>query len=562
MKNFTLHHTFTHPPKMKFILNSDYSNLKNIIYETHTTIPLTTVIANLKAIYNPKIKIKNTIYTEEQLYNTLNKCIISLTEFRVYYSRYIKPKQLKTKIKQTFLKNQNKNKQDFITHYYDIINRIEKALGKELYFNDSAQNYRIIDENISKYYYYIYTNQKSKIVCRYLPLKNIKASANIVKYKNNYWLKQHTYVVKNSNELTDFIPHTFTNKWKECNRCTKKHTIDYPFIYNKLTKTKICKTCDTELISYVQPSFTKENIFHSDYHSSRSNFKFIPCYNKDENQLHLGLELETELIFSNAEQRRSLLYNFWTALNKKDIVFEKDGSLNTKGIECITNPMTLSYAKSYWNPIAANFLATKTLGIRSGFIDNKVDENHAYWGIHLTSERAQWSNFQVAKLMNFMYNRENQIFLNFIFQRNMNYGSTAIGTPNTYNLEENPSKIYNKQFIIDKGNKNNVTYTVRNTTINLTKPKLIEIRAFQTTNKVNEILKNMQFINALWNWLKSDNCNMTPLAKNFLDWVMNLDKNNRKTYKDLIEYNQCPTFEFLDIQKRELQILPNPFVKK
>lgn len=560
MKHFTLNMTFKYPPKMKFILNSDYTNLKNIIYEKQTIIPLTTVIAQLKAKYNPKIK--NTTYNEEQLYKALNKCIISLAEFRVYYSRHIKPKQLKTKIKQNLLKNQDKNTQDFITHYYDIISRIEKALGKELYFNDSSLDYRIIDESVTRYYYYVHINQKLKIACKYVPLKSIKVSMNIVKYKNNYWLKHHTYAVKNSNDLTDFIPHTFTTKWKECNRCTKKYTIDYPFVYNKLIKTKVCKICNTELISYVQPSFTEENIFHSQYHSSRSNFKFIPCYNKNENQLHLGLELETELLFNTAEQRQTLLYVLWTALNKKDIVFEKDGSLNARGVECITNPMTLSYAKNYWNPIAANFLRTNTLGIRSGFINNKVDKDHAYWGIHLTSERAQWSNFEVAKLMNFMYNQENQTFLNFIFQRNMNYGSFEIGIPNTYNLKENHSKVYNKQFIINKVNKHKVTHTTRSTTINLTKPNFIEIRAFQTTNKVSEILKNMQFINALWNWLRSNNCNMTPLAKNFLDWVMNLDKNNRKTYQDLIKYIQHPTFEFLNIKKKELQILPNPFVKK
>jgi len=489
--------------------------------------------------------------------------ITSLTEFRSIYNaqfpKKAKPKKFKT-TKSKYLSYINPNEQlnfesnislDFTITFYDIFSRIEQFLGTQLIYHSDTKTLLPI-EFFKEVIYTNITSLEKKPFIKFV-LDDYSLNSDYFRSHNNkiYHKTCFTKVYTASDLSTSKIKFIWEKHiTKICNSCEMAFEKTVPFYYNKLQDEQTCASCSKEANKYKQPIYSVENIANNQYHSSRLGFKFEICKIGNENSIPIGMELETELKIKDYKTNKSrIAFALWNALNCKDIVFEKDGSLNSAGIEIITNPMTLEYARKYWEH-GKVALANLTNGIYSGLPEYKqVDDETQWWGIHLTTARKYWTDISIIKLQNFLFNKENKSFLQLIAQRTHNYGGNEIGY-----------RSITKSFYIDRSKKPNCGEKIighnRHTSINITKSQLIEFRFFQNSNETDIILKNYDFITALNLWLTTQQTELHPKYMDFLNWLNNPIQIKR--FKYLIKYLKQPYHTIRLPLKNELESKINP----
>lgn len=539
-------------------------------YPTSKLLPL---LRSYKNIYQEYKNLKSSIREPDKLLSLFSKkltplgasichIIISLTEFRSVYNiqfpKKAKPKKFITTKHQYLSENHIEHtifyseiSIDFTLNFYDIFSRIEKILGTKLIYNKEKKTLTPI-EFFEEVIFINPIGASKKPFIKLVPIENTINNENFKKHNNHtYHRNCFTQVYTASDLSTSKSKFAWENyRIKKCSTCERpfEHTVS--FYYNKLHDEKTCAVCFNEANKYSQPRYSLDNITSNQYHSNRLGFKFSICKLDNENSIPIGMELETELKIKDYKATKShIAFALWNALDRKDIVFERDGSLNSAGIEIITNPMTLEYARKYWEHGKAA-LANLTNGIYSGLPEYKqVDDETQWWGIHLTTARKYWTDISIIKLQNFLFNKENKSFLQMIAQRTHNYGGFEIGT-----------RSLAKPFYIDKSKESNcgekVIGTNRNTSVNITKSKLIEFRFFQNSNETDIILKNYDFITALNLWLTTQQTELHPKYMDFLNWLNNPIQIKR--FKYLIKYLKQP-YHIIRLPLRdELESKRNP----
>lgn len=426
----------------------------------------------------------------------------------------------------------------FIAHGYDVKKRIEKLLGFQLIqdpFTNQWWPHFMFTKMISTF--------KNKPIYTYVLTEQLKKVA--FEYESRWYDVNCAVEVFDANRTTrQRIPNFFKNRFHTCKHCLSIFHRKVPMQYNNQLDARCCPTCHEVLTNYKQPQWNIENIYHPNYHSNRSGWQFTVCRLEHEDSIPIGLELETEFMTHKFNRsRQHLAYELWQALGKKDIIFERDGSLNDSGIECITNPMTAEYARVYWGN-ARKELEELTNGIYSGVPGYNQEFPTTGWGAHMTFARKYWSDVALAKFTNFTTNSDhNQDFMQIIAQRLVNWQGGSIGGKMNNKKSTNQFP-YNKNA---KGPGEKIIGGSRANSVNLSKQKLVEIRMFQSVNTYLELMKNYDFITAMHVWLMNYPVSFQPTAKEFVDWLCEKGETERhKRFKYLIKYLQLPVFRIRD----------------
>lgn len=432
----------------------------------------------------------------------------------------------------------DKAQEQYLVHAYDVKKRIERLIGFQL-VQDPQTNMWWPHFAFTK----VVSTFKNKPI--YIWMSNDLAKKQTFQYEGKTYDTQCAIQAFNAEKRERIlIPSFFKNRYHSCKHCGTQYQRTVPLRVNKNIDARCCPGCSKMLDQYKQPQWNVENIYHNAYHSNRSGWQFTICRLEHEDSLPIGLELETEFMTNKLNKTRNqLVYELWTALGRKDIVFERDGSLNESGVECITNPMTAEYARVYWGN-ARKELETLTNGIYSGVPGHAQGHQTNSWGAHLTFARKYWSDVALAKFTNFMTNSEtNQDFVQAMAQRVSNYQGNTIGTKQV-NKKANAQFPYNKNAI---GPGEKIIGGPRASSINLTKQKLVEVRMFQTVGTYLELMKNYDFLTAMHVWLMNYPVSFQPSAKDFVEWLCEKGQAERhKRFKYLIKYLQQPEFRIRD----------------
>jgi len=209
-------------------------------------------------------------------------------------------------------------------------------------------------------------------------------------------------------------------------------------------------------------------------------FDYKPNYGiPDEGARNFGVELE--LVCKKIQQEIEKSNNFSEKFQEEidelaeetypafssDCIFKKDGSLDAASWEIVTKPLSLSGQKEFWTPQIFKYLISKGL----------ISYNTKCCGMHVHVSRKSLSLLQIAKLVKFIYNKENYKFIKKIAQREeKGYAEFSSNKSFSYVKDKNASKY---------------------SAINLCNENTIEFRLFKGTLNHNAFHKNLEFCDAL-----------------------------------------------------------------
>lgn len=192
-----------------------------------------------------------------------------------------------------------------------------------------------------------------------------------------------------------------------------------------------------------------------------------------------------------------------------------DGSLNA-GVEIVTNPITFAEQQAFWTPEKFDFLE------KEGFISYSAE--HA--GIHIHVSKSSISALQLAKIIKFIYSKDNRPFIKKIAQREEKQYAE---------FSERKSCAYVKRGQ-GMGNK----YTA----VNLAPRDTVEFRLFRGTLNHRAFHKNLEFVHALIDFCSPTMYSIreTEIWWNFMNYV----RLNKDKYKNLYSYCQDKQMECTD----------------
>lgn len=203
----------------------------------------------------------------------------------------------------------------------------------------------------------------------------------------------------------------------------------------------------------------------------------------DKDDVYLGIELEVERS-SGAISIRDMAER----IEQDFLYFKRDGSLDD-GFEIVTHPMTISYIKRHKNLWADILNLLRSNSYRS--YDTKT------CGMHVHISKNAFTTWHLYRFMKFFV--DNSDFVTKISQRKI------------YNLDrwaaltDDPSeshKEYTDDVLMYKAKKKRGN-SKRYLAVNLQNDKSVEIRIFRGTLNDSSFFKNIEFVQALYDYTKS-----------------------------------------------------------
>ena len=308
---------------------------------------------------------------------------------------------------------------------------------------------------------------------------------------------------------------TCKNYWKDV-----RFIIDWRISYKN--NTTVCPKC--------RGLDNKPAMKHvGSYHGSRNQWVFYYQKTAKERKdtLTMGVECEMQVTKNNLTPTQAIanILDAQVILNSKwnNIFFERDGSLDSNGIEMISNPMSLKYHQHYWTKMLPCIVKHASGWNTKGL----------FYGIHLTTHRKFWSDAQLFKYAKFLNWKENQKFIWAIAQRAKGYGSTDY----EYFAEYTNPKINNFFMLGHKTRIIEARYRVIVWLKNAGGEPLVETRLFQSTLNTESFLKNIEFVHALHTWITTDAV-PTPHYTEFIKWLFR----HGEAYPHLLSYLHRPKF--------------------
>jgi hypothetical protein len=190
-------------------------------------------------------------------------------------------------------------------------------------------------------------------------------------------------------------------------------------------------------------------------------------------------------------------------------ILARDGSLNTSGVELITNPYTLEFhqTKFGWAD-----LLEKVKGIGKSGVGTDA------CGMHVHCNRAAISALTLGKMLVFANSNENRALLATVAQRsNSSY-----------------ARAYPKRITDGKQVRGASRYDCLNITA-----ATIEFRIFRGNLRPERVLKNIEFCHAVVTYCATASIKACQTSMDFIQW---LDK-NRGPYKNLVRF-LAPTYGY------------------
>ena len=219
--------------------------------------------------------------------------------------------------------------------------------------------------------------------------------------------------------------------------------------------------------------------------------------------------------------------------NSNNIYFEEDGSLDSGGFEIISNPMTLYYHHRYWHAL----LPEMREHARGWQVSLQKSHNTQY-GIHITVNRKYFTDSIIARLAKFCGFHENRAFIWGIAQRSQLYGGhggyTGTGIDTSIWTGKNKNTPLNSYFKLkDKKILTGPRYNI----YPKAGGKLVEIRMFRSTLNTTSFFKNLEFIDAFYEWSKSTKWSIE--APEFIKWLTKKEEYHNR-YANLLAYLAQP----------------------
>ena len=207
------------------------------------------------------------------------------------------------------------------------------------------------------------------------------------------------------------------------------------------------------------------------YHSSKNHV--VKQYDDwvKKHKRFFGVELEVEMKNPdlNANEKARELNDLINGGNVgQRVFFERDGSLRN-GFEIISNPMSLPAHRQLWSWLRDN---KATIGM--------VSHKTTTCGLHVHVSRDRLTKLQIAKMVAFVNNPENQDFMTALARR---YGEAATGF---CRIKASKAKVGQAAVSED-----------RYEAVNVTPRHTVEFRIFKGTLKYESLVAAVEFVNAL-----------------------------------------------------------------
>lgn len=223
------------------------------------------------------------------------------------------------------------------------------------------------------------------------------------------------------------------------------------------------------------------------YHSSKNSQRPIPSPWSRLKRRYMGVELEVECRGNSRAEKALALHK---VINDeqfgKNVFFENDGSLND-GFEIISQPLGMDRHREVWA-----WLNDKEAvkGLRS--------HNTSTCGLHVHISREGMSKLQIAKIVAFINDTENEALVRAVARR----------------YAEGYCKIKNKKI------GNSAWSEDRYEAVNITPRKTIEFRIFKGSLKYESVLSAIQFANAVVDFCGRANTSIRDLKTDkFLEFI-------------------------------------------
>lgn len=280
----------------------------------------------------------------------------------------------------------------------------------------------------------------------------------------DYELNDDTSCVRNRNDREVVVCDSCRSDYFWCERCDEYvHEDNYQ-------ADDLCHRCYNETHTKVIKSY--------DYKPTPSFFKVSPF-----DDVFLGIELEVERS-SGAIDREDMA----EMIDHDFLYFKRDGSIDD-GFEIVTHPMTISYIKQNKNVWADILNNLRTNKYRS--------YDTSTCGMHIHISKNAFTTWHLFRFMKFFV--DNSDFVTKISQRKVeNLDRWAA-------LTDNPSesgKEYTDDVLMYKAKKKRGN-SKRYLAVNLQNDKSVEIRIFRGTLNDSSFFKNIEFVQATFDYTKS-----------------------------------------------------------
>ena len=243
-------------------------------------------------------------------------------------------------------------------------------------------------------------------------------------------------------------------------------------------------------------------------------------YKLDSNKRYVGTELELahkqligidyededdddeNHVSSNLQKRADKISEYF----KDWAFFKQDGSLQNSGFEIVSIPLTLEEQRKYWSEELFDKLNKK------GFVSY---DSTVSCGLHFHVSRAGLTYLQIGKVLKFLHNKDNRIFIKKIAQRHSD-DYAEFRSKKTFGY-------VNKEF-----------YKNKYDALNLGHKDTIEFRLFKGTLNHAAFHKNLEFCDSLINFCAP--CRFS--VGESLNWwnFVNYVESNKKNYFYLWDY--------------------------
>jgi len=280
------------------------------------------------------------------------------------------------------------------------------------------------------------------------------------------------------------------NKWGYCEICD---TLSYSLANYKDSKLNVsvlkCRTCaakDHNAAPIECYTFKPSPIFHG----------------QSKNGLWYGLEIEISTDGDN-DQLVNNLNDLYKAF-PEELLYAKSDSSVENGFEIVTNPLSFEYIKKLASNSKKNELAYNWATLFDG-VYKKSDS----CGMHVHMSRAAFTDLQLFKFITFF--QRNEKFLFKLAGRGYNGFASKIRTPTTTVVKRNQSD-------------------GRHSFINVA-DVTVEVRLFAGITSEEELLRNVELLEAIFQYTSSHSIVDTKNKKKFIEFINQYGKR----YENLIE---------------------------
>jgi hypothetical protein len=309
------------------------------------------------------------------------------------------------------------------------------------------------------------------------------------------------------NDETNLICNTCykSQKWRQCNWCEYLDHVDSKNLVVLATGEPACKACFEKkcfkckkclklwhdeayaLLDHCQDCShlldEKATAFRIHGHSYKPNYHRF--YGESKDCLYFGMELEVEALKG---RKRDAAYKI--TQDCPEVYVVHDGSINY-GFEIVTHPMTFDYFNTKFNLDAIEAMGTNKL----------CCSWRKTCGIHFHVSKSAFTPMHQYRFIKFLY--MNQEFCEIIGQRKFNrYCANPKRSGHLAALELAYSKRQENRYEF----------------VNMQNPATIELRFFKGNLLKDRILKNIEFVKALYDYTKNESYSKIN-ANGFIDYV-------------------------------------------